>query len=225
MAIILPHTAADIPFFRSNGVCYQRISQGVTGTPDTTWDSVADQSDFGIYASCEDCHNAVFVPSVCPCSSFGTSFPCGDPEDLYYERYECSSLADIAFAGITPLSCPIDQPVWNQQVYYDESNYFPSCGLIVDQYNMDNNYRIPGTSYACKVSYSGHGLAAMAGIVFSTCWYFRVMSGVTCGAIWKKTTGNSPTGIYTLASYGETIDSYTNYAISPTTIELTPVIP
>ena len=210
MAIILPHTAADIQYFRSNGVCYRRTNWGISGTPDHTWDEMVSPSDFGTYASCSDCQNASFVPSVCPCSSWPPpESGCGDPEDpMYSTNY--IHISDIAFSSGTPEYIALDAPIFDGYVIAD-----PITPCEVQGVHFDKR-RVSGTNIAVSDPVDNYVRIVL---IPSLYWLTLIKSG-GCVGYWIKKTGNSFTGTYTLAASGFDPGVYygPNVAISPTTI-------
>jgi len=237
MAIILPHTTADIPFFRSNGVSYQRTQQSVALIPDHTWDEMVIPSDFIIGGSCAACQDALNTPHVCPCS--GATWhamthnwwetpiyaPCGDPLDPVY-RFYTVHLSDLAFcSGCAPEITALDTPVWDGslQPNNDSNSCYWTCD---DQGTTDSGpIRISGTNISRVATSMGGARTATGGLSFNSSnrlWIFAISSGgaaTACTGLWVKNTGNSPDGVYTVLGCGETLPNQpTNRAITPTSI-------
>lgn len=210
MSIILPHTDLDIPFFRSDGKCYQRTQQGVALTPNESWENMASPSDFGIHGSCEACHNAILSPYTCPCDSswvtlVNSGTPCGDPNDLLHKTYLCSTVSWGTGACLNETSWDTEEWDGTMSAETDHSTCF--WGPNGPQYR-----RIPGTNKA--FSYRSIRLR-------STGWEFSLYSSAQGAPVYYfwvglKKYGSTPEGVY---------ERTNGCAIFPTAITFSPVIP
>jgi len=245
MAIILPHTTSDIQFFRSNGVCYRRTDWGVEGTPDTSWDEIVDTpyNDFGTYATCSDCQNAVSVPPTCPCTTdtftqvANSTIPsCGYTLDPIYRQYR------LNFANFQPCPDAFTQVVSEDQpLMTDLINAQPisQCNWkwTVDYVNESSPIRIPGTLLAPKgCGPSGCGAGMYLHLKPGVAWvfYFSMSSSGSGWSwssthVWIKTTGVTPAGVYTALPCGTDASGYgiagTSNALAPSSFVIEAVIP
>lgn len=242
MAIILPHTTSDIQFFRSNGVCYRRTDWGVEGTPDTSWDEMVDTqyNDFGTYGSCEACQEAVSVPATTPCTSAtflqlrnGTIPTCGYADDPVYRQYTVS-FTNVSFCpGYGFNLVPEDQPtltnILSAGLPYDGTT-FQWAEYYEGALNPDTPCRIPGTLYTPWYVITSPGTCATWLRLDSAYgWIFYSYCNSVYG-IWRKKTGVTPAGVYTILACGETcassiIGTVVNRALTPSSILVEAIIP
>lgn len=226
MSIILPNTAANIPVFRSNGKCYQRIQQGVGLTPTNTWEEFADYYDFKTYSDCEACHNDPTAPPVFPMSveniiklQNGEITSGGDPEDPIYKSYILTFSGTLGYVSpYVPFFTTIDAPVWDGIV-----SLTPTWSGL--WYFSDTGYRFNNTIIRTRSEYTQ--MPIEMSFNSSRKWGIHIASGsfgigVDPGirAWYFKKDGWSFTGTYTL----DTTYQYQGI-ISPTTITVTPIIP
>lgn len=244
MSIILPHTTSDIQFFRSNGVCYRRTDWGVEGTPNTSWDEVVDTpyNDFGTYASCESCRDAVSTPPICPCTY--TTFAqlaaesitsCGYALDPIYRQYRFY-LSNFEYCpGHPTYSVSEDQALLDNVVTAQGGTPCSWVNNLVFNSSLtgEEPIRIPGTLYAiygCSPYSSQCGLNYTLNLVQNYGWVFS--SGTTSWTyIWRKKTGVTPAGVYTALACGETAPTYTggtpvaSWVLNPSSILIEAIIP
>jgi len=193
MSIILPHTDLDIPFFRSNGQCYQRTQQGVALTPTHTWETMAFPDDFGIHSSCQACYDAVLTPEVCPCSAETwyniATTPCGDPDDLCHRRYTWGSTVFVEGSCGNVRRTALDTPILTWVIAYGGEGGTPCLWSTTDR------FRYNGTNVSLGSDDGGEILT-----LSSLGWKFRLTSnGYNCWTGYKKY-GNSPGGVYERSS-------------------------
>lgn len=230
MSIILPHTGADVPVFRANGVCYQRVQQGVGLTPTNTWEEFAANLDFKSYADCESCHNDLSTPATFPMSGEnlvklydGEIESGGNPEDPIYRSYIITLNGTLGYTGpYSPYFTSIDTPEWDGFITRNQGQTASYYWLL----NPYDSLRFPNTIIRPTISAQASGSGVWMNFTPSRGWEIRIQSGwvgvdpTYIQGWYFKRSGWSFTGTYTLDT------TYQNRGvISPTTITVTPVIP